>query len=373
MRIVHIISGLSTGGAETMLHRLVNELSAHSHVIISLTSNGPVGQKLLSEGFDVRALNIRSPLGLLSLFKLWQLLREYKPDIIQTWMYHADLIGSVIGRLSGNKNIIWNIRNTNIPQGKYSSTGIVIMICAKLSYFVPKKIVCCAKSALYLHADLGYSKEKLLVIPNGYDASRFNRSPAGRFESKKLLGIPEKKTVVGIIGRFDKLKGYDIFAKASELLSNTSRNKYLFLAVGRAVENDNDDIRQLIKNLSPNAEFKLLGERSDIPKVMQALDVFCLASRAEGFPNVVAEAMLMEVPCVVTDVGDARTIVGSFGMVVPPEDASALADAIEATAALDSKSRNEIVRSARQRILDNYSIDAIAQQYETMYKLVGTL
>lgn len=371
MRVVHIISGLGTGGAETMLYRLVSELGAHTNVVVSLTSIGPIGGKLLEEGIEVHAMNMRGVLGAFSLIRLWRLLRKVKPDIIQTWMYHADLIGSVIAIMSGNKNIVWNIRNTKIPQGRCSPTGVIILMCARLSGFVPKKIICCAQSALQMHAHLGYSREKLCAIPNGYDINNFEFSEAGKINARSSLKIPGDRVVIGMIGRFDHLKGYDVFIKAAGLLAKDHSNKYLFIAAGRGVDKNNKQLRQMISDFAPNATFKFLGERNDVPNVMQSLDVFCLASRAEGFPNVVAEAMLMQVPCVATDVGDASKIVGSSGVVVPPENPLALAQAISSIVSMDQAARLELGNSARRRIKDNYSIKSIAHQYENLYQSLG--
>jgi len=373
MRIVHIISGLGTGGAESMLHRLVKQMRGHTHVIISLTSIGTVGKRLLSDGFSVYVLDLRGIFGFMSLFRLWYLLRKIKPDVIQTWMYHADLIGSIIGRLSGVKNIVWNIRNTMIPQGKYSLTGLVILFCSRISYFVPRKIICCAQSALLLHVELGYSKNKLIVIPNGYNISDFNESEAKRCNSRLFFDIPNNKIVIGMVGRFDPLKGYDIFLKAAGILTKDHPGTFLFLAAGQDINDNNEQLNQMILEFAPHANFKLLGERDDVPNVMQSIDVFCLASRSEGFPNVVAEAMLMQVPCVVTDVGDAKEIVGVSGVVVPPENPLDLAVAISSVVSLDKGVRVELGRSARRRIKDKYSIESIASQYENLYHSLDEL
>jgi glycosyltransferase involved in cell wall biosynthesis len=370
MRIVHIISGLGTGGAETMLYRLVSQLSNHTHVIISLTSNGSQGQKLLLDGFDVHILDMRGVFGFISLLRLWILLRKINPDIVQTWMYHADLIGGLIARSAGFKNIVWNIRNTKIPQGRYSLTSIFIWLSARLSNWLPRKIICCANAAMVLHRDFGYTPSKLTVIPNGYVFNDFLTTENSRLYAKNALGLPSDAVIVGMIGRFDYLKGYDIFIKAAAILNNFSSRPVLFLAAGCNIDENNIELKRWINNFAPGATFKLLGERSDIPRIMQAIDFFCLASRAEGFPNVVAEAMLMQIPCVVTDVGDAKIIVGPSGLVVPPEDPTALADALKELISLDKKDRIELGLFARQRICDNYSIDAIANEYEKIYYFI---
>lgn len=368
MRIVHIISGLGTGGAEMMLYRLVNELCAHQHIVISLTANGPLSRKLAAIGCTVYALDLRGYLGFVSLFKLWVLLRKIRPDVVQTWMYHADLIGAIVGRLSGINRIVWNIRNTKIPQGKYSFTYVIIKMCKFLSSIIPKKIVCCANSAMEEHVKIGYSRSKLVVIPNGYQVSEIklnNEDEVAKFRG--LLKIPKKTKVIGIVGRYDVLKGYDVFVRAAGLLTKDHSENLVFMAVGRNVDESNAELQDVLRKYAPDAKFILLGEREDVSKLMQAMDVFCLASRAEGFPNVVAEAMLARVPCVVTDVGDARYIVGSTGIVVNPEDPSALADALDSMLSLDESARKELGIAARRRVEQDFGIASIAAQYESLY------
>jgi len=368
MRIVHIISGLGTGGAEMMLYRLVNELHAHQHFVVSLTSNGTLGRKLSAVGCDVYVLNFRGFLGFVSFFRLWALLRRVRPDVVQTWMYHADLVGAIVGRLAGINCVIWNLRNTKIPQGRFSPTYFVINFCKFISNSLPHKIVCCANSVLDEHARIGYSRSKLIVIPNGYQIGEFEPADKKkRIELRHFLDIPQNTKVVGIVGRYDVLKGYDIFVRAAGLLTNKHSDRLLFLAVGRNVDEHNTELIGLIRKFAPDARFILLGERDNISELMQVMDIFCLASRAEGFPNVVAEAMLVKVPCVVTDVGDARYIVGSTGMVVNPEDPLALADALDSMLSIDESARRELGVAARCRIEQHFGIASIAAQYESLY------
>jgi glycosyltransferase involved in cell wall biosynthesis len=367
-KIMHVIVGLETGGAETMLHRLVNAMHEHTHIVVSLTAVGPLGQELMTSGHAVHALGMRLPTAWKAIARLWQLIRGHRPDVIQTWMYHADLVGGVVGRLAGVRNIVWNVRNTEIPQSRLSATGVVIRLCAALSRWVPRAIACCAHAGLDSHAALGYSRERMVVIPNGYDIHAWQIPTKSRCEIRSSYGLPCEAFIVGIVGRFDPLKGHDTFVDAAGRMVKRSDNKLLFVMVGRHVDEDNEKLRQLIADTGGNARFKLLGERRDIAQIMFSLDVYCLSSKAEGFPNVVAEAMLMQVPCVVTDVGDASRIVGSTGKVVPPGQPAALADALLAFEGLADQERQDMGRAARQRIVDNYDIEVIAQRYANLYE-----
>ena len=117
----------------------------------------------------IASFNINGIKARLPLLREW--LEKEKPDIVQTWMYHADLFGGIACRLAGIKQVFWNVRNTQIPQKGLSVTLSVIKICAFLSKFIPKKVICCAQSALESHVNLGYRKEKMVVVPNGFETT----------------------------------------------------------------------------------------------------------------------------------------------------------------------------------------------------------
>lgn len=368
MRIMHVIAGLETGGAECMLYRLVKNMQSHDQVVVSLTSIGSIGRVLVNEGVTVYALNMRWTHLWRPLWQLWRLIRTFKPNTIQTWMYHADLIGGIMARIAGVQNIVWNVRNTEIPQGVLSTTGIFVHLCALVSSVVPRSIICCANAGLTKHVELGYSRERVVVIPNGYDISSWQIPKASRAEVRKLYGLQTDAFVVGIVGRYDPLKGYEHFIRAAVQFANRSRRRAIFLMIGRNVVKANAELGAIMKRCGVNGHFKLMGERRDIPLLMYCMDIYCLSSTAEGFPNVVAEAMLMKTPCVVTDVGDASLIVGSTGFVVQAAQPDKLADALLACEQMSPAQLNDLGLEARQRIIDNYSISIIAHRYEEIYR-----
>ena len=369
MKIVHIIVGLQTGGAETMLVRLIHGMPQHTHVVIALTTVGPLGEDLRGVGHSVHALGLNPWTAWRALPGLWRLIRQLRPDVVQTWMYHADLLGGVIGRLAGVRGVVWNVRNTEIPQGRLSATGLVIRLCAALSSWLPRAIVCCAHAGVASHAALGYRRSRMLVIPNGYDTGQWLPTDSSRDEARSACALPREAFVVGIVGRFDPLKGYDVFVAAAARISQLASNA-VFVMVGRQVDEGNQELCRLIACMGGGATFRMLGERRDVARLMSAMDVYCLSSKAEGFPNVVAEAMLMQVPCVVTDVGDAARIVGAAGKVVPPGDPAALADAVVAYERIGKDGRRAVGRAARQRVVDHYGIEAVSRQYEQLYEKV---
>lgn len=372
MVILHIIVGLKVGGAELMLKRLIEfsqNDSQFKHIVISMTCLGEVGLAIKSTGVEVRELGMKSMFDTPRAFlRLVRLIRHIKPDVVQTWMYHADLLGGIAGRIAGINNVIWNVRNTEIPQRRISGTSLVIKMCAALSRIIPKKIICCAQAGLSSHVKLGYDAKRMIVIPNGFDTRTWSIPSEPRNTIRATYALPQDKFIVGIVGRFDPLKGYNVFVKAAALMAERCTGSVLFLMVGRNVDTKNPVLKNFIETYGGRAEFKLIGESKEISKLMYAMDVYCLASLAEGFPNVVAEAMLMQTPCVVTDVGDAKQIIGSLGIVVRAGEALELADALLKMECLGVDELKALGHECRERIVRLYDIEKIAHKYLHQYE-----
>jgi len=369
--IVHIIIGLNVGGAELMLLRLLKHMSMKpsylEHQVVSLTSLGEIGPKLVAMGIPVYALELRGLFNIFTIFiKFVQILRRINPDIVQTWMYHSDLIGGLAARMAGISNVVWNIRNTLIPQGRWSRSQLIILLCAWFSKWIPRRIVCCAEAGRFNHIKMGYAIEKMIVIPNGYDLDLFKNAFNLRHDVRNKFGFNNNCIVIGIVGRFDELKDYGNFISAAKIVAK-HKSQVGFLMIGRGIDSTNVRLMSLLENTGYIERFILLGERDDVANLMAAMDIYCLSSRAEGFPNVVAEAMAVHLPCVVTDVGDAALIVQDSGQVVPPQNASALADALICMSDLSSDQRRDFGNRARELIEQRYSIGAIVDMYTSLY------
>lgn len=371
-KVVHIIIGLNVGGAELMLERLVinsNKSNKFSHSIISLTDLGVLGSRLKSEGIQVYSLEMTSLMSApKTLIKLNKLLSAIKPDIVQTWMYHADLIGGLAAKLSNVKNIIWGIRNTELNSANNFSRKAIVSLCAKLSYFVPNHIVCVANTAMQKHVDQGgYDSSKTLVIPNGFDTNKFQPNLNQRNTLRSKLGIKPNDLVIGNIGRFDPVKNHEKFIKACINLMEKGYEFKVLLA-GREVSLNNTVIARLFKDNSLINNFIFLGEIDDTPSFYNAIDVFCLCSSTEGFPNVLGEAMLTGKACFSTDAGDAWTILSNNGYRIKTPTTDDISAALEANIFKNTKNRlNDIGLSARESIISKYSINQIISQFESLY------
>ncbi len=376
MKVIHIIIGLNLGGAESMLARLIETHKQTSpsfqHSVISLTTEGEIGAQLRRTGIEVRAL------GMVSMFhtpwtlvRLVQLLRQECPDIVQTWMYHADLLGGLAARVAGIQTVLWGIRTSDITKGGSRLTQVIRWLCARLSWFVPKRIICVAEAARLLHVALGYREDLMKVIPNGLDVDQMVAHPNAVATLRYEKSLTLNTLVVGMVGRFNEVKGQKNFIRAAGLIANLHPN-VRFLMVGRGCDETNPELVSWIAETSYPERFLLLGERQDVPVCLAAMDIFVLPSRTEGFPNVLAEAMAMGRPCVTTDVGDTALVLGDCGKVVPPDDVPALAQALDHMLAISPSVRLALGMAGRQRIEKEFSMTQCAIRFAELYKDVSS-
>ena len=371
---MHVILGLEVGGAELMLSRLVlaqqKTLPAAECTVVSLTDLGPLGKRLSEAGVSVVALKMRVPLGLLMVvWHLRNLMLQLNPDVVQTWMPHGDLLGGLAARWAGIPKVVWGIRATSMT-GASLATRLMRRLCALLSYTVPTHIVSAAEASQRSHIAIGYDASRMSVIPNGFDVHRFKPDSSARLSFRAEFRIDKAHVLIGHAGRWDAAKDHLSFVKAAGYVASRLEN-CRFLLAGRGIDNSNERLAQAIQSTGYRDRFLLIGERQDMPNCLAAMDIFCLSSRAEGFPNVVGEVMACAVPCVVTDVGDARLIVGDTGWVVPPEDPHAMADALCAAALVPTQQRQAQGLLARKRIVHEFSMESAVQRFNALYQKVA--
>lgn len=368
MRVVHIITCLDIGGAEMMLKRLLLAGTKSSQVesVISLTTLGPIGVELRRAGIDVVCLELdKSVAGAVrKFFRLVKLLRSLKPDVVQTWMYHADLFGGLAARLAGCKNVAWGIRGTYTPIGR-PATHRVMQLCARLSYVVPQKIICVAEAARRSHIQYGYQAGKMQVIHNGLDFGLFQ--PVTELAAlREQWGFAAHQPLLGSVGRFHADKGQDLLIKAFSELAGEFPELRLVL-VGRDCDDNNSTLVQLINAADIKDKVLLLGERSDVAACLAAFDMYCMPSRTEGFPNGLAEAMSAGLAAVATDVGDAK-VMAAETVIYASAEVNSLHQALTQLCQLDINARSDLGRAAAQRVRDLFSIQTIRQQYDQLYK-----
>jgi len=367
MKVVHLITGLGTGGAERMLQRLVCHPSDNSihHVVVSMLGDGALGESIREKGVRVHGLGMSRGYPSFSAMKrLVKILKEEQPDILQTWLYHADLMGSIVAYLAKIKIVVWNIRCSDMDMQNYSLLSrMMVPLLARLSGF-PKTIIVNSVAGKALHQSVGYHPANWQVIPNGFDLSIFEPKEKNKGWLHDDLGLGPSCKLVGHVARFDPMKDHLGFLRAAaEILKE--RTDVHFVMVGNGITTVNGELADEIKRLDIGSHIHLLGERRDVPKILGQLSVMVSSSAyGEGFSNVLGEAMAAHVPCVATDVGDAGQIIGPTGKIVAPKDPDAIAGAVLAT--LDKT--GELGAAAHDRIKELYSLERVVREYEETYQ-----
>ncbi|MFL2703258.1 MAG: glycosyltransferase [Gammaproteobacteria bacterium] len=374
MEVLHIITGLQRGGAETLLCNLCKFDKEYKHSIISMSDikNKDMVFKDLPN-ISIYSLNFKNGrIKLSGLFMLYRLIIQIKPDAVQTWMVHADLIGGLIARFAGIKNIFWGVHHTILMGGKSKlSTIFIVKLNAFLSRFIPKKIIYCAEKSRSIQESIGFKKSKGVVIQNGYDINSFfqNRSLGEDFRDE--IDISNHIFVIGHVGSYDPLKDQNTLIEALAFLDQEHFD-FNAVLVGKNLDNSNLELVTKLKENGLNDRVHLLGVRNDIPAVMNGIDLFVLTSVSEAFPNVLNESMACGTPCVTTNVGDASLIVDNTGWVVQPKDAKAIADAvIKAAGEKESNNINWLQRrgDCTKRISSNFTLEKMIEKYKEVWSI----
>jgi glycosyltransferase involved in cell wall biosynthesis len=371
IRILFIISGLRTGGAELMLYTLLVRLNRarFSPQVISLLDQGSIGKRISSLDIPVFALELQGPFSTLrGFYILFRRIREFKPELIQGWMYHGNLAAS-LGRFIAwrGASVLWSIHHSlNNLRLEKPGTRLAIRLSAVLSrradavHFV-------SENSLRQHSRLGFSEFNTRLLPNGVDTQAFAPDRRSGSEFRLSLGLDEDMIVIGLIARFHPLKDHANFLRAAALLIK-ERSGVNFVLAGSHVDLQNAGLRGMITSLGLWGHVHLLGERSDIAGILNGLDIASLTSCGEAFPLSLCEAMACGVPCVTTDVGDASMLVGDTGVVVPPRNAEALAAGWLRLIDMGQEARRLLGMAARRRIEQDFSIEQIVRRYEELYE-----
>lgn len=367
--VEHVITGLNIGGAELILSKLASNGAKFDHAVTSLAGNGLVGESLLRKGVAVTNLSMRKDPRILADYgRLVHGLRERSPVIVQTWLYHADLLGGLAARRAGIP-VIWNLRQTEVARGAHKvTTAFAVRICAALSKRLPVGIVCGSNAALASHDRMGFDVRKMVVIRNGVDTGLFKPDPAARVELRRSLGIGEDVPLVGRIGRFHPQKDYRGFLEAARRVAERRPDVH-FLLAGENVTWANADLARWIAERGLDDKCCLMDRRIDIEKIIASLDLLVSSSvYGEGFPNVVAEGMACEIPCVATDVGDSAELIRDEQRIVGAGDYNGLADAVCGLLALEREQRRRIGALDRERVAKHFDIGGMISNYETLYE-----
>jgi glycosyltransferase involved in cell wall biosynthesis len=267
--------------------------------------------------------------------------------------------------------VLWNVRHSvhDLALEKPLSR-LIIRVCARLSR-LPEAIIYNSRVSAAQHARLGFDSSRAVIIPNGFDGARFKPRPEAKARLRKELGIEPARAVIGMVARNHPMKDPGNVVRAVALLRARGHAVHLVI-VGSGLDQTNDELGTLVRECGLGAEVSLLGERTDIPDVVAGFDLAVLSSAwGEGFPNVLGEAMASGVPCVATDVGDCSWVIGPHGVIVPPRQSEALANALGRLLDLGPDARQQLGLAGRARVLQHFSLQEVVGQYETLHLRVS--
>lgn len=370
-KIIHIITGLGTGGAEMVLYRLLQacDRTVYEPSVITLIGEEAIlSTQIAALDIPVYSLGLaQGNVATTGILHLIRLLRKIRPAIIQGWMYHGNFAAQMAQTALPGTHVIWGVHHSlyNLSYEK-PLTAAIVRVSAALSR-LPAQIVYVSHTSQRQHRALGFYAGRDCVIPNGFDTTAFTPSHEARIKVRSELGLPMDTLLIGNIGRYHPQKDHANFLRSAALLNVTHPDIH-FLLAGPGVHRQNDTLHQLIMTLGLKTRVHLLGERHDAPNLMASLDILTSSSAyGESLSLVVGEAMACGIPCVVTDLGDNQRMLGAAGIMIPPQDSAALARAWSQLIAAGPESRRALGTLARIRIQRDYSIEGMVHQYESLY------
>ncbi|MDH4225921.1 MAG: glycosyltransferase [Deltaproteobacteria bacterium] len=389
IKVVHIITGLSLGGAEMMLYKLLGaaQRGRFDPLVVSLRDKGTLGDPIRELGVPVVALGMGGLSAPQALWRLRRVMRAFQPHMVQGWMYHGNLAATLGAKMVPRTTpVLWSIRQClyDIRDEKWM-TAQVIRLGARLSSG-PAALVYNSRVSAATHREAGYHPRQEIIIPNGFDTTLFKPSPAARQAIRRELGLSESTGLIGLIARYHPVKDHAAFLEAARLFVREHEGKITesnrgspdlnghspvhFLMAGSGVNQDNQELQRLIESKGLSDKISLLGQRRDIPDLTAALDIAVSSSVSEAFSNTVGEAMACGVPVTATHVGDSPDVIGDTGKTVPPRQPEMMAAAWDSLWRLGAEGRAALGAKARLRVENQYSLTAAALEYQRLYEAV---
>lgn len=368
IRLVFLISSLNRGGAEKQLTLLVRNLDRTKFAItvVTIYDGGGLADELrnlenvtvVSVGKGGRTDN------LFALVRLAALIRRLRPDIVHGYLDVGNVLALVTGRMA-RAGVVWGIRASSIDLTTIDRTSRFYLHAASRVSRWPDAIIANSQAGRDDAVSKGYPADKVVVIPNGFDTTRFAPDPQSGLRMRQRWSIPPDAPLIGLVARLDPIKDHPTFLRAAARLRQTNPD-VRFVCVGDGPAGLRAELQALSESLGLADCLVWAGEETDMPAVQNALTIATSSSISEGFSNTLGEAMACGVPCVATDVGDASHLLADTGRLIDVGNAQALAIAWDGLLNLPVSERRALGEAARARIVAQYSLQALAQRTEAV-------
>ena len=376
-KVLHFITRIGGGGAENFLRGLAAAMrdSPWRTVIVAVkvTPHEAFAGELRALGCVVHDLDSQALLRPGVWTALRSVIVQERPDVVQTWMHHADLIGGLAAWSAGYHNVVWGVRAMEMHRNPGDSplkTSLFIKALGWTARWLPRTIITNSKGAIPVHEAMGYPSAKFVWIPNGVNSTRFALRPDVGLQTRAELGLPAGAPVVGFVGRFHRVKGMDLMLKTAALAQARRPGLHLVL-VGGTKEDLYPAAAEAFATLPHPEQVRFVPFATATERLYPAFSVFSLCSESEAFPNVVLEAMACGVPCATTDAGDCQAMLKDLGEVVMDRDPQTMAAAWERLLSLSPADRESLVARSRERAANEYSMARAAERFEAVYNALS--
>lgn len=369
LKIIFITTSLGLGGAEKILYEILKEFKQSEILVISLGDKDFFSSNLYKLGIKVEYLNLKNNLSLIyKIFKLINILRKFRPKIIHTWLYKANIIGGIAAKLSGNKFIYWSIHHDLENEKKSFLRFLFMLISAVASQIIPKKIIFCSKSSAINHINFGFNSKRSIVINNGIDINKFKKDPSIYKEYRKnKFNLKNDTFLIGSIGRYHPIKDQKTLLKALLILKEKNINFKCILA-GENLNKKNKYLYKQICELKLNNNIFLMGKIKNIKNILCSLDLLVISSLSECSPIVLLEAISSDLLCISTNVGGIKNIIQNKNLLFKKRDHEELAKKI--IFFMNNRNKFEInLKESKNIVLTKYSLKKMVNEYRKIYNL----
>ena len=373
VRVLFLTYSLGIGGAERILVSLACELQKYGHKVSvlnigrdsffqdELSANGVQTVSPFSAG--CRGERAFETVRVLWSFRIiFKIVKSFRPDIIQSWLYPADLVAGFTGKILGVP-VVWGVFSGHVSFKFYSaSMYALIRMCGTLSSYLSRAIISCSAFGRRTHVGIGYPRTKFLYIPTGFEIAPTQNRESRNHHSDAVT--------IGMLARWTIEKRHDRLIQAVADQIAIGQNVKLVLAGGRGVDARNPSLFQCLVDTEVIKDTELLGAIDDVEEFWNRIEIFCLFSDSEGLPTVIGEAMAHALPCLVSDVGDSRVLLADSDQICDLNNPSEIRQKLSRLVGMTLSARDVIGQRNRRRIQSHFSTEKMAQRYETAYKAI---